>query len=131
MEIRRAREVRATPADPTSFTDRVIREEVFKSHLPEGMAVHRFTYPPGHHSHWHVHLGEQGLYVLAGQGWVKFEGEEKTAVGPGDLIYVAPGVRHWHGATAENLFVHLAFTASKDTEWKGEVTEEQYLNGSD
>ena len=95
------------------------------------MRVHRFSYPAGAHSHWHVHLGEQGLFVVAGEGWIKFQGEERVKIGPGDLAYVPPRRPHWHGATAAGSFVHLAFTASGGTDWKGKVSKEQYEAGSD
>jgi quercetin dioxygenase-like cupin family protein len=50
-------------------------------------------------------------------------------VGPGDLVYVAAGERHWHGAAPDQFFVHLAFTASGGTDWAEEVNAAAYQHG--
>jgi quercetin dioxygenase-like cupin family protein len=64
----------------------------------------------------------------SGTGRIKKEGEEAFHVQPGDLVYVAPGEKHWHGATQDQFLVHFAFTASGKTQWLEEVTEDEYLS---
>jgi hypothetical protein len=59
-----------------------------------------------------------------GRGLVQWKGlSEPKVLKPGDWVHVQPGVAHWHGATADSDFVHLAITASGVTEWGEPVTE--------
>jgi limonene-1,2-epoxide hydrolase len=88
--------------------------------------VDRIHYPPGDHTHWHVHTGEQVLYGESGRGWVRFAGQERVEIEPGVVVQVPVGVRHWHGARPDTALVHLAVTAGGDTEWLGEVSVEEY-----
>jgi quercetin dioxygenase-like cupin family protein len=82
----------------------------------------RFSYGPGARSFWHVHTDEQALIVVEGRGLIAWEGlEEPQEIGPGDWVYVSPGVPHWHGANNSNVFVHLAVTVGGDTLWLGPV----------
>ena len=90
------------------------------------LRMDRFYYPPGGHTHWHIHTGEQVLYGESGRGWVRFEGQERVAIEPGGVVHVPVGLRHWHGARPDTVLVHVAVTAGGDTEWLGEVTAEEY-----
>jgi quercetin dioxygenase-like cupin family protein len=113
--------------DPTKFSKGVTQETLLELQVPNGMRVHRITYPPRGHTHWHWHEGEQALYGLSGTGLVQQDGQASVTLDEGTIIYVTPGVRHWHGAMLRHDdFVHLAFTASGRTEWQEVVTEEEY-----
>lgn len=120
------RENRSVRPDTRKFTEGVWHEELLEAQTPGGMRAHRFFYPPGSHSHWHSHVGEQALYVVAGRGRIRKAGEGVFEVGPGDLVYVAPGEKHWHGAVPDQFLVHFAFTASGGTNWLDEVTDDEY-----
>ena len=117
---------RSVDSEPGKFTDGVWQEELLGPQVDAGMRVHRFFYAPGSHSHWHSHTGEQALYVLSGRARVRREGEDAFEAGPGDLVYVAPGEKHWHGAVADQFLVHFAFTASGSTDWFEAVSEDEY-----
>jgi limonene-1,2-epoxide hydrolase len=93
--------------------------------------VDRFHYPPGGHTHWHLHTGEQVLYGEAGRGWVRFEGRDRDRLDPGGVVRVPVGVRHWHGAVPDEALVHIAVTAGGDTEWLGEVSPEEYAGDAE
>jgi quercetin dioxygenase-like cupin family protein len=104
------------------FTDGVWQAEVLPATRPGGMRGNRFAYAPGGRSNWHIHAGEQALIVVSGRGLIQWEGlDEPKELKPGDWIHVQPGVPHWHGATDDSIFVHLAVTAGGDTEWLGAV----------
>jgi quercetin dioxygenase-like cupin family protein len=116
-------DVTSSPTDPARFTGAVWQSEILDRIVDDGLRGHRFVYAPGARSNWHVHTGEQAIVVLDGTGLVQWEGlAEARLVRPGDWVHVLPGVRHWHGATADNVFVHLAVTASGTTEWGDPVT---------
>src|SRR5579862_1334023 len=86
----------------------------------------RFYYPPGGHTHWHIHTGEQVLYGESGSGWVRFAGQDRVPIEPGGVVHVPVGLRHWHGARPDTALTHVAVTAGGDTEWLGEVTAQEY-----
>lgn len=129
MRLVPQRDNRSSQAEDSKFTAGVWREELLSPQTPGGMQTHRFTYAPGGHSHWHSHTGEQALYIVSGRGRIRKAGESGFEVGPGDLVYVAPGEEHWHGAVPDQVLVHFAFTASGSTDWLDLVTEDEYADG--
>jgi quercetin dioxygenase-like cupin family protein len=120
-------DLQSMPPDENKFTTGVWQTEALPAVRDQGLRGHRFLYEPGAHSHWHTHTGEQAIVVLAGRGVVVRWGEENgTAVSSGDWVHVEPGEKHWHGALPDNVFVHLAVTASGRTEWHGAVSDADY-----
>lgn len=57
----------------------------------------------------HTHTGDQVLLVTKGRGIVANETEE-FAVGVGTAIFIPSGEKHWHGATMDSDFSHVAIT---------------------
>jgi quercetin dioxygenase-like cupin family protein len=115
-------------SEPRRFTPGVHRDALHTASQPDGVRVDRIHYPPGAHTHWHLHTGEQVLYGEQGDGWVKFEGRARVGLTPGDVVHVPIGVHHWHGATPDAALVHLAVTAGGDTIWLGEVSAQDYAS---
>jgi limonene-1,2-epoxide hydrolase len=111
-------------------TPGVTRTPIVVGASPEAIRVDRFYYPPGGHTHWHLHTGEQILHGESGRGWVQFEGRPRVVVEPGEVVHVPISVRHWHGAVPDEALVHLAVTAGGGTEWLGEVTSAEYWDGA-
>jgi limonene-1,2-epoxide hydrolase len=107
-------------------TPGVIRTSLLSGASEGALRVDRFHYPPGGHTHWHIHTGEQVLYGESGRGWVRFEGRERVVIEPGAVVHVPVGLRHWHGAQPDAALVHVAVTAGGGTEWLGAVTAEEY-----
>lgn len=129
MRIVRPTDVVARRADTEKFTTDVWRADVLTTST-DGLRSNRFTYAPGSRSHWHVHDGEQALIVVAGRGLVQWEGRDLAELlQPGDWVHVVPGVAHWHGAVPDEVFVHLAVTASGPTRWLDPVTDDAYRAG--
>jgi quercetin dioxygenase-like cupin family protein len=130
MKFVRARDLRSAAPEANKFTAGVWQTEALSSLHDEGLRGHRFIYQPGAHSHWHTHTGEQAIVVLAGRGVVVRWGEGNgTEVGSGDWVHVEPGEKHWHGALPDDVFVHVAITASGRTEWHDPVDDADYQGG--
>ncbi len=55
------------------------------------------TFEPGARTAWHTHPLGQTLIVTSGLGWVQREGGPKEEIRPGDIVWFAPGEKHWHG----------------------------------
>ena len=93
-----------------------------------GLFLANVTFEPGCRNHWHIHKdGYQVLLVTAGEGWYQEEGKEAQLLHAGDTIVTHAGVKHWHGATKDSWFSHVAITAGEAV-WLEEVSDEQYEN---
>ncbi|MEZ5394122.1 MAG: cupin domain-containing protein [Bryobacterales bacterium] len=67
--------------------------------------------------------------MTSGFGWVQREGGPIEEIRPGDVVWFAPGEKHWHGASPENAMTHIAIQESLDgkvVHWLEHVTDEQY-----
>lgn len=68
------------------------------------------TFEPGFRNNWHIHRnGYQILLVTGGEEWYQQEGKMAQLLKPSDVI-IHDGVKHWHGATKDCWFSHVAFT---------------------
>jgi quercetin dioxygenase-like cupin family protein len=48
----------------------------------------------------------------------------------GDVVWTAPGVKHWHGACDSESMTHIAIQDTVDgtaVDWMEKVSDEQYL----
>lgn len=114
MKVVRGDEAKQDQAGAFTGTTQLMR--LLTPQQPGGMAVSLVHFEDGSRTHWHVHPGEQVLYVLTGQGRVG-TADEEMLVGPGDVVYAAPGERHWHGAAAGQSMTHLSVTSIGPAEW--------------
>ena len=91
------------------------------------VAVHNVSFEPGCRNNWHMHSVPQILVAVAGEGWYQEEGKPAQKMLPGDVVIVNPNTKHWHGATKDSWFAHLAImsTDSKNT-WFEPVSDEEY-----
>jgi quercetin dioxygenase-like cupin family protein len=83
----------------------------------------------GARTYWHHHTGGQILVVTAGLGWVCPHGEKPQVIRAGDVVWVPPGERHWHGGTVDTVLTHLAISIGRTT-WLDEVSDEDYRAAS-
>jgi quercetin dioxygenase-like cupin family protein len=89
------------------------------------------TFEPGARNNWHKHPGGQILLVTGGLGYYQEEGKPIQELNPGDVVKIAPNIKHWHGASRENWFVHLSIETNVNAgppEWLEPVTDEEYSN---
>lgn len=79
----------------------------------------------------HVHHnGYQLLLVTAGKGWYQEFGKPAQKLHPGDAVAIHEGVKHWHGATKDFWFSHIAITKGS-SEWLEEVSDADYAKLAD
>ena len=129
MEIKRSGSRPSTYASAEYFTGVVRIDPLFEPPAPARVATLLVTFEPGAHTCWHTHPLGQTLIVTAGAGWVQREGEERQNIFPGDVVYILPGEKHWHGATATTAMSHIAVNEKLDgsaVEWMEPVTAQQY-----
>lgn len=88
----------------------------------------RFT--PGARTAWHHHPKGQMLYVTDGIGLVATRTGGVQEIRPGDVIQIAPGEDHWHGATPDRFMAHVAMQEADENgqvvTWLEHVTDEEY-----
>lgn len=88
--------------------------------------VANVTFEPGGRNNWHIHHnGSQILLVTGGEGWYQEAGQPAQLLKPGDVVIAHDGVKHWHGATKDSWFSHLAITTGT-AEWLEPVSAEEY-----
>ncbi|HEV2471796.1 MAG TPA: cupin domain-containing protein [Chthonomonadales bacterium] len=111
------------------FTGTVRIDPVFEAPEPARAAGASVTFEPGARTAWHTHPLGQTLVVTAGMGWVQREGGPKEEIRPGDVVWFAPGEKHWHGASSTTAMTHIAIQERLDgrpVDWMEHVSDEQY-----
>ena len=129
MEIKRSSSQPWGKAPADWFTGMVRIDPLFSSPDPARAAGASVTFEPGARTAWHTHPLGQTLIVTAGCGWVQHEGGLVEEIRPGDVVWFAPGEKHWHGATATTAMTHIAIQEQLDgkaVDWIEHVTDEQY-----
>jgi quercetin dioxygenase-like cupin family protein len=114
------------------FTGAVRIDPLFQSPDPGRTGVVNVTFEPGARTAWHSHPLGQTLIVTAGCGLVQSWGEPIETIRPGDVIWSAPGEKHWHGATATTAMTHISIVErldGKSADWMEKVSDEQYQAG--
>src|SRR6185436_9756957 len=86
-------------------------------------------FQPGARTRWHIHPLGQLLVVTEGKGWVQVQGEPARSMKAGNVVWTAPGLKHWHGATANSAMTHVAVVESQsgaEVTWLEPLSDEQY-----
>ena len=117
------------PAEHMTGAVRV--EPLFRAHDPSRVSGGKVTFEPGARTAWHTHPLGQTLIVTAGTGWIQQWGGPIEEIRQGDVVWIPPGAKHWHGGTANTSMTHIAIQEQLDgetVEWIEKVSDEQYGN---
>ncbi|SMO90256.1 Cupin domain protein [Thalassovita litoralis] len=129
MEIIRS-EKRPTMPGPTDwFTGAVQVEMLFNAFDKERVQGANVTFEPGARTAWHTHPLGQTLVVMAGTGRVQRWGGPIEEIRTGDVVWFAPGEKHWHGAAPDSAMTHMAIQEvldGKAVDWMEKVPDETY-----
>ena len=129
VSVTRAGSSPSTEGPSSNFTGAVRVDSRFSATAPATAGGGTVTFEPGARTAWHTHPLGQTLIVTAGAGLVQHWGGEVQEIRPGDIAWIPPGVKHWHGATATTGMSHIAISEAldgKSVEWLEHVTDEQY-----
>jgi quercetin dioxygenase-like cupin family protein len=91
--------------------------------------INNIVFEPGSRTNWHTHSGGQILMVTHGTGYYQEKGKPVQLIQKGDVVYILPDVEHWHGASHDSEFAHLAVNTNTQqgaVEWLQSVTDEEY-----
>lgn len=106
-----------------TFTGEVLADPVLPK--TDDVTINTVFFPPSARTFWHQHERGQILHVVAGSGLICAAGQRPRVLRPGDVVWVPPLERHWHGAGPETFMAHLAVSLGT-TQWAEEVTEADY-----
>jgi quercetin dioxygenase-like cupin family protein len=115
------------PAD--YFTGTVRIDPLFQAPDPARVRGASVTFEPGARTAWHTHPLGQTLYVIAGVGRVQTKGGPVREIRAGDVVWIPPGEKHWHGGAPTTGMVHIAMQESLDgnhVTWMEHVTDAEY-----
>jgi len=129
MEIKRSGSQPSVKASSEWFTGTVRIDPLFHAPDPALVQGASVTFEPGARSAWHMHPLGQTLIVTAGCGRVQRDGGPIEEIRSGDVVWISPGEKHWHGAAPTTAMTHIAVQemhGGKVVEWMEKVSDEQY-----
>jgi 4-carboxymuconolactone decarboxylase len=118
---------RQGPAE--NFTGSVRVDPLFQATAPARASGALVTFAPGARTAWHTHPLGQILIVTAGTGRVQRWGDPVEEIHQGDVVWIPPGQKHWHGAAPNSSMAHIAVVEQldgKSVEWMEKVSDAQY-----
>lgn len=119
----------ARPAPADYFTGSARVDTPFQASAPARVSGARVVFDAGARTAWHTHPLGQTLLVTAGTGRVQRWGDAVEEIRQGDVVWIPPGQKHWHGAAPNSSMTHIAITEQidgKTVEWMEKVSEAQY-----
>jgi len=122
-----SRPSRRAPA--ASFTGTVWQDPIIEAPEPALLRAARVRFEPGARTNWHTHPLGQTLHVITGVGRVQSWDGPVREIRAGDTVWIAPGEKHWHGATGDHAMEHIAMQEQQGgahVKWMEPVTDEQY-----
>jgi quercetin dioxygenase-like cupin family protein len=133
MDIQRAGSVPSAKGPAECFTGTVRVDPLFPAIDPARVSAGVVTFEPCARSAWHTHPLGQKLVVTAGCGRVQRWGGPIEEIRPGDVVIIAPGEKHWHGAAPTTAMTHIAIQEHVNginVDWLEKVSDEQYNGGA-
>jgi quercetin dioxygenase-like cupin family protein len=129
MEIKRSGSQPSGKGPEDWFTGTVRVDPLFSAPEPARVVGASVTFEPGARTAWHTHPLGQTLVVTSGLGRAQHWGGQIEEIRPGDVIWFAPGEKHWHGASPSAAMTHLAIQEKlngKTVDWLEKVSDAQY-----
>ena len=129
MDIKRSGSQPSRRGPAEYFTGSVRIDPLCEAQDPARAVSARVTFEPGARTAWHTHPLGQTLIVAAGSGRIQRWGGPIEEIRPGDVIWIPPAEKHWHGASPATAMTHIAIQERLDgrtADWMEQVSDEQY-----
>jgi quercetin dioxygenase-like cupin family protein len=129
MDIKRAGSQPSAKPPADYFTGTVRLDPLVRAPAPARVSGAAVTFEPGARTAWHTHPLGQTLIVTAGCGRVQRLGGPIEEIRPGDVVWIPPAEKHWHGAAPTTAMTHIAVQEQLDgkaVEWLEQVSDDQY-----
>lgn len=113
-----------------AYKDYFIGKSYLKFLNSKDIKIANVTFEPSCRNNWHIHhKGGQILLCVDGEGWYQELGKDAQKLSAGQSVYIAPEVKHWHGAAKDKWFSHIAIEIPAEdasTEWLEPVSDKDY-----
>ena len=129
ITVTRAGSQPSSAGSANNFIGAVRVDSRFQATAPARVSGGIVTFEPGARTAWHTHPLGQTLLVLSGLGRAQKEGGAIEEIRPGDVVWFAPGEKHWHGAAPNVAMSHLAMQEAdggKYVNWLEKVSDAEY-----
>jgi quercetin dioxygenase-like cupin family protein len=129
MEIKRSGSQPSAKGPAEYFTGNVRIDAPFSGSGEARISGATVTFEPGARTAWHTHPLGQTLFVISGLGRAQRENGPIEIIRPGDIVWFAPGEKHWHGAVPDCAMSHIAIAErldGKNVDWMEQVSDKQY-----
>jgi quercetin dioxygenase-like cupin family protein len=129
MEIKKSGSQPSAKGPADWFTGTVRVDPLFPAQDKAAASGAYVTFEPGARTAWHTHPLGQRLVVTAGCGRVRLWGGPVQEIRAGDVVCIAAGEKHWHGAGPNTAMTHIAIQEQlegKAVDWLEKVSDEQY-----
>jgi prevent-host-death family protein len=129
MDIKRVGSQPSSKGPAEYFSGTVRIDPLFDRTDPARVSGATVTFEPAARTAWHTHPLGQTLVVVSGCGRVQRWGGAVEEIHPGDVVIIAPGEKHWHGAAPTTAMTHFAVQEKlngKPVDWMEQVSDEQY-----
>ncbi|WP_317854422.1 cupin domain-containing protein [Chakrabartyella piscis] len=117
----------------TMFAQYFIGQSYLNPICMEGIGIFNVTFEPKCRNNWHIHHATKGggqiLLCTSGEGWYQEWDKEPRKLVAGDSVVIPSEVKHWHGASKDSWFAHVAIEVpgeNTSNEWCEAVTDEYY-----
>jgi quercetin dioxygenase-like cupin family protein len=130
MEITRSGSQPSSKASTEYFAGSARVDPLFSAVAPARTTGASVTFEPGARTAWHVHPLGQILIVTSGCGRVQRWGGPIEEIRAGDVVWIPPEEKHWHGASPSTAMTHIAIQEHSDGsvgQFLEHVSDEQYL----
>lgn len=126
MRIQTSGSVATRKGPSSSFSGSVWLDLINEAPEPARVRANSVTFEPGARTAWHTHPLGQTLFVVSGCGRVQKWGESVQEIHAGDVVWIEPGEKHWHGAGATTKMTHIAIQEAlngNSVEWLEHVSD--------
>jgi quercetin dioxygenase-like cupin family protein len=116
-------------APPDYFTGTAWIKTLVPNDADFNFVMSNVVFEPGARNNWHTHPGGQILIATEGTGYYQEKGQPIQLLHKGDVVKILPDVLHWHGASADSEFTHIAINPNTENgvvTWLQKVTDEEY-----
>ena len=115
MKVLKTDAIPAEPANSPLFTGGpVTRQTLLTPEMSNDFNLAIVNFSAGARNKLHTHSSDQVLFVTAGKGIIATETRQEV-IGVGDVVHITQEEKHWHGATRESAFSHIALTTKGST----------------